>query len=175
MFIEKEIKILEIEYAVLVYHLEALWAKKIDQSVIHDRYYDDENNILHTKKQRLRLRNQAWKTTITRKTKIPDSQTKSMTEEDINMKNTEEWHQLLQELWLHCVKYKEKMRISYYIDDIHFDIDLYDNIPPLVEIEWPNIEKIIYRINRLWLQHHIQVKRWSTKLFKYYNKKTAIL
>lgn len=171
MFIEKEVKILNIEYAVLVYHLETLWAKKTEPSLIRDRYYDDHNNILRTKKQRLRLRNQAWRTIITQKTKIPDNQTKSMTEQDIIIENTEKWHQLLQELWLHCVKYKEKMRISYQIDDIHFDIDIYDNIPPLVEIEWPNIEKIKYRIHRLWLQHNTKVKRGSNKLFKYYIKK----
>lgn len=169
MFIEKEVKILNIEYAVLVYHLEKIWAKKTGSHIIRDRYYDNHNYILRNKKQRLRLRSQWDTTTITQKTKINDPYTKSMTEQDITVENIEKWHKLLQELELHCIKYKEKKRISYQIDDIHFDIDCYDNIPILLEIEWPTNEKIKYRINRLWLQYHTKVKRWSRKLFKHYN------
>jgi adenylate cyclase class IV len=36
----------------------------------------------------------------------------------------------LQEQWK-----KEKIRVSYTIDDVIFDIDFYDGIPPLLEIE----------------------------------------
>ena len=171
MFIEKEIKILDIEYAVLIHHLEALWAKKTDQSFVRDRYYDDHHNTLRHKKQRLRLRHQAWKTIITQKTKIPDLHTKSMTEQDMIIENTEKGHQILQDLWLHCIKYKEKARVSYHFEDVHFDIDCYDNMPTLLEIEWPTIEKINYRIHRLWLQYHTHVTRWSKKLFKHYKTK----
>lgn len=173
MFIEKEIKILNIEYAVLVHHLEALWAKRTEPTTVRDRYYDSHDKILRNKKQRLRLRSQ-WNTTvITQKTKIPNKFMKSMTEQDIIVENTEKWHQLLQDLGLQTIKYKEKTRISYQIDDMHFDIDCYDKIPMLLEIEWPTLEKIIYRVHRLWLQYHIQVKRWSNKLFKHYNKKPS--
>lgn len=169
MFVEKEVKILNIEYAVLIHHLESLWAQKTDQSLVRDRYYDDHNNTLRNKRQRLRLRNQSGKTVITQKTKIPDLHTKSMTEQDMIVEDTKKWHQILQDLWLHCVKYKEKTRLSYHLEDVHFDIDCYDGIPTLLEIEWPTIETINYRIHRLWLQYHVQVKRWSKKLFKNYN------
>lgn len=174
MFAEKEIKILNIEYAVLVHHLEALWAKRTEPTTVRDRYYDSYDGILRNKKQRLRLRSQ-WNTTvITQKTKIPHKSMKSMTEQDITVENTEKWHQLLQDLGLHNIKYKEKTRISYHIDDMHFDIDCYKNIPILLEIEWPTLEKIMYRVHRLGLQYHVQVKRGSNKLFKHYNKKPSL-
>jgi predicted adenylyl cyclase CyaB len=170
MFAEKEIKILNIEYAVLVHHLEALWAKRIEPTIVRDRYYDSDDSILRNKKQRLRLRSQWDTTVITQKTKIPHKFMKSMTEQDITVENIQKWHQLLQELWLQTIKYKEKTRISYYIEDMHFDIDCYKNIPILLEIEWPTLEKINHRIYRLGLQYHTQVKWWSNKLFKHYNK-----
>ena len=118
MYIEKEIKILNIEYAVLVHHLEALWAKRTEPTTVRDRYYDSYDKILRNKKQRLRLRSQWDTTVITQKTKIPNKFMKSMTEQDIIVESTEKWHQLLQDLWLQSIKYKEKTRISYQIDDI---------------------------------------------------------
>lgn len=170
MFVEKELKILNIEYAVLTHHLEALWAKKTEPSMIRDRYYDTQDSLLRNKNQRLRLRSQGNTTVITQKTKIPNKKMKTMTEQDITIESPKKWHQLLQELGLESVKYKEKTRVSYQLDDMHFDIDSYDDIPTLLEIEWPTLEKILYRTHRLGLQYHMQVKWGSNKLFRHYKK-----
>jgi hypothetical protein len=54
-----------------------------------------------------------------------------------------------------------------------FDIDFYDGIPPLLEIEWPDTNTIFERIQRLGLHHHMVKKRGTKRLFKHYDKKIS--
>ncbi len=167
--IENEIKILDINHHVVMAQLELLWAERREVVCIQDRYYDTSNKHLEKNKQRIRIRQQDTEVVITKKTKLEKIPgIKSMKEEDLIMKDSKEAHSMLWEFGLVCIREKKKKRISYYIDDMVFDFDFYENLPPVLEIESEDTEKIFYRIRRLWLHYHVQVKRGSRKLFKHY-------
>lgn len=169
--IENEIKILDINHHVVMAQLELLWAERSELTCIQDRYYDTTDMNLEKNKQRIRIREQDGQVVITKKTILPTkANIKSMKEEDLTMKDAYEAHDMLGEFGLVCHREKSKKRISYHIDDMTFDFDFYDGLPPILEIEWEDIKKIFYRIRRLWLHYHVQVKRGSRKLFKHYSK-----
>lgn len=170
--IENEIKILDINHHVVMAQLELLGAERSEITCIQDRYYDTAERSLEKNKQRMRIREQDGQIVITKKTILPTkANIKSMKEEDLTMKNVHEAHDMLGEFGLQCIRQKKKKRISYYIDDMVFDFDFYKNLPPVLEIEGEDIKKIFYRIRRLWLHYHTQVKRGSRKLFKHYTTK----
>jgi adenylate cyclase class IV len=63
---------------------------------------------------------------------------------------------------------KKKYRISYSLEWVEFDIDKYDDIPTLLEIEATTTKEIKSYIKDLWLSKH-QIKRfWSRWLYKFY-------
>ena len=66
------------------------------------------------------------------------------------------------------VFFKEKMRLSYVIDDIKFDIDFYDGMKPMLEIESPKKKMIFKWIKALDLEDHVTSKKGARALFKQY-------
>lgn len=171
--IENEIKILDINHAVIMNHLEILWWQQQDIIHIYDRYYDTHDKSLEHNKLRMRMRSVNNETfCITKKTKLsdPSSPFKSMKEEDLIIKDYDEGHSILSGLGLLCMRTKEKHRISYHLEDLYFDFDFYPDIPPILEIEGSDHEQIQYRVRRLGLHYHPQVKRGSRKLFKHYSQ-----
>lgn len=170
--IENEIKILNINHIIVMKHLESHGAQGSQPITIQDRYYDTSDQTLESQNLRMRIRSiNNTDHCITKKTKLSDSDSrhKSMKEEDLVVDSREQWHSILSGLGLLCQRTKQKTRISYRLDDMIFDIDFYDNIPPILEIEWYDVDMIYHWIRVLWLQHHTQVKRGSRKLFKHYN------
>ncbi len=65
---------------------------------------------------------------------------------------------------------KQKYRVSYDIDWIYFDIDEYEGIPTLLEIEAHSEEVIEEWIIKLWLENHKRKTFGSRWLFEYYKK-----
>jgi adenylate cyclase class IV len=78
-------------------------------------------------------------------------------------------------LWFGLVPYrcKSKKRVSFALDGVSFDIDMYDSIPPLLEIEAPGTSTIFSRVQKLQLEHHVQLTVGSRWLMKYYQTMAA--
>ena len=170
--IEHEVKVLDIDAEIVMKQLEQLWAEHHHTVYIRDRYYDTKDGSLHKQNQRLRIRSQNNSVVITKKTKYEHEYTKTMREDDIVVKSIKYAKKLLEnELWLICVKYKEKKRITYTWENTLFDFDYYEGMPPVLEVEGETPEKVMETIRRLWLHFHPQVKRGSRRLFKHYGKK----
>ncbi len=62
------------------------------------------------------------------------------------------------------VFFKEKMRLSYLIEDVKFDIDFYDGMKPMLEIEAPKKKMIFKRIKALDVEDHVTSKKGARKL-----------
>lgn len=169
--IEHEIKILDLDCDVLIKRLEHLGAEYVHTVRIQDRYYDTEDQTLAHRNERLRIRCQNNSVIITKKTKSDHPYTKSMREDDIEVKNLSYAKKLLEkELGLVVVKYKEKKRITYKRQDCLFDFDYYEGMNPVLEIEGKSPESVQDMVRRLGLHFNLQVKRGSKRLFKHYGK-----
>ncbi len=169
--LEKEIKVLGISYPLLVKQLKKLWAKKVWSEYIRDRYVDHKKTPLKKTGKTIRLRSIWWKKfEITIKTKVNHTRLKVRHEHNYDMPTLEAGKLMLHMMWFECLWYKEKIRVTYKIGKTIFDIDFYDDMPPVLEIEWTN-KQIYHWIRKLRLHKHKQVSRWTKKLFGHYGKK----
>lgn len=182
--LEKEIKILEIDKVQVIQKLENIWAEKTFEWFIHDVYYDFinwKNHKMNDNKRLFRVRKK-WEThmyTIKRKrnkkvdwgekgVKIADEWEREITD-------VESFSKVLEKYGMQKVREKKKYRISYALQDFEFDIDDYEEIPTLMEIEAHTKEDILDMIKKLDLQNHIQKDFGSRKLYEYYKKEYSYL
>lgn len=175
--LEKEIKILEIQKEEIEKKLLELWATKTFDWFIHDIYYDFpewKSLKLEDNKRLFRVRKK-WEEhlyTIKRKRNKKkewwEKWLKVADEWENTITNVESFTKVLEKYWMTKIREKMKHRTSYKINDIEFDIDDYEYIPTLLEIEAPENTDIKKYIKLLWLENHIQKKFWSRKLYDYY-------
>ncbi len=169
--LEKEIKILWVSYPILVRNLKKFGAHKKWSVYIRDRYVDLKNGTTKDAGKTVRLRSYGWeKFEITVKTKVEDKQYKVRHENNIKVPSLEAGKIILHMMWFECKRYKEKIRVTYTVGETFFDVDFYDDMPPVLEIEWTDAE-IQKRMRKLRLQNHTHVTRWAKKLFKHYGQK----
>lgn len=173
--LEKEIKILEINKEAVVERLLELWAEKTFEGFVHDVYYDfpdDDEHKMEANNRLFRLRQKGEEHiyTIKRKRK------KIKKKEEINAKdehetpitNIESFAKVLEKYWMERTREKKKHRVSYKLDGMEFDFDLYEWIPEFLEIEWPDGETIQNWVKKIGLDWFEQMLGWSRKLFKHY-------
>ena len=174
--LEKEIKILEINKDELIKKLEDLWAIKTFDWVIHDVYYDFpewKDGMKMEDNQRMFRVRKKWEEhiyTIKRKRKyINDKEWVSAKDEhETSITNIESFSKVLEKYGMKKTRQKIKHRISYKLDGMEFDIDKYENIPAILEIEGNNWDSIRSWVKKLWLKKYKQMLWGSRKLFKYY-------
>lgn len=188
---ENELKILDINPETLQSQLLEFGAEKVFDWEIQDLYYDYPDrrlDVLEWKKTeksfRIRKRidttnrnpRQEYFYTLKRKKAKPKSKKKPRWafEKEYKVKWFRQFTDVIEQFWLQAYRAKEKKRISYAIDTetehIKFDIDFYEGIPPLVEMECDD-EKVVEKyIKLLWLWDNKILREWSRWLFKYYGK-----
>jgi len=166
--LEREVKVIDIDPLVVSRTLVEHGAIQTFDGYIYDLYFDTPDMMLQSYKYSVRLRFQGNSCIIAFKQKKKDKNTKLMIEKEFVVYDIVSVMFLL--LWFGLVPYrcKAKKRVSYALDDVAFDIDMYDSIPPLLEIEAPWTKTIFSRIQKLQLEHHVQLTVWSRWLMKYY-------
>lgn len=169
--LEKEIKILEINKDEIISKLESMWVEKTFEGYIHDIYYDFPWETIDGEARIFRVRKKGEEHLYTIKKKEKHSEMKVAQEHEMPITDVESFTRVLEKYGLTKSREKKKYRITYTFDDVCFDIDIYDEIPPLLEIEAHSLLTIRYRIEKLDLQNHVQKKFWSRGLFKHYWKK----
>ncbi len=168
---EVEIKILGISYPLLVRNLKNNGAVKVSSEYLRDWYVDTASKQLKKKSKIARLRSYGGKKfEITIKSKIHSKKYKIRHEQNIEVPSLEAGKLMLHMMWCSCLWYKEKIRVTYQIWKTKFDIDFYDDMPPVLEIEWTKKE-IQHWIRKLRLHNHDQVTWWTKRLFKHYGQK----
>lgn len=169
--IETEVKILNVSYPLLIRKLKKLGATKAWVVYIRDRYVDTAHKSLKKDSKSARLRSYGGEQfEITIKTKQKAKNVRVREEENITVPSLEAGKLMLQMMWYECQRYKEKIRVTYEIGKTKFDIDFYDDMPPVLEIEWEHTE-ISHWIRKLRLHNHKQVTWGTKKLFKHYGQK----
>lgn len=173
--LEKEIKILEIDIAQVVKKLEWFWAEKTFDGFIHDVYYDfpaNPNLKMEDNDRMFRVRKK-WEDhiyTIKRKRKEIRKTEKlnAKDEHETEITDVESFSRVLEKYGMAKTREKKKYRISYRLHGIEFDIDSYEWIPPLLEIEANRREEIDILVKKLWLKKNEQMIGWSRSLFAHY-------
>ncbi|MBP7848387.1 class IV adenylate cyclase [Patescibacteria group bacterium] len=167
--IEKELKILEIDPIQVQESLLALGATKNFEGNVHDIYYDTPESDLSAQSKRIRIRRKGSYHLITMKERIPSTGIKSAHETEIIVENPEQVDQLLQSYGLKPSREKTKHRISYSLNGVTFDIDMYKNIPPILEIEAGDKKTINQWVRKLGLEKKTSATFGAHGLFKHYN------
>lgn len=185
---EKEVKIKEVDREELVSKLEWLWAVKVFEGFVEDVYYDFWDDYFENIKWKIsfRIRRKIWsdwsvKYFYTIKRKMPKNKLKKIDEQEIELRNCyeEEFEILDYELFIKLIRYfwfyisraKSKNRVSYQFWEIKFDIDDYEGIPTVLEIEASSPEVASEYIQKLWLENYETTVSWSRWFFKSYNVK----
>ncbi len=167
--LEKEIKILEVNKNDLIERLEKFGATKTFEDQIYDVYYDYPENQIDVEKRSFRIRKKGNCYLYTIKKKEKSETIKICQEKEVEITNLDGFIKTLGKYWLVKTREKVKHRTSYRLWEIEFDIDEYDSMPTLLEIEAKNDEEINLWIVNLWLQNHKRKTFWSRWLFEYYN------
>lgn len=174
--LEKEIKILEINREEIVSKLTELWAEKTFEGFIHDVYYDFPDdapkNKMDANGRMFRLRRKWEEHIYTIKNKRKELKKTEWViakdEHETSITNIESFAKVLEKYGMEKVREKKKYRVSYQLNNMEFDFDLYEWIPELLEIEWPDGDTIQSWVVKLGLENYEQMLGWSRKIFKHY-------
>lgn len=175
--LEKEIKILEINKEEIINKLKELWAINTFDWFIHDVYYDfpnwdtmkmEYNNRLFRVRKKWEIHLYTIKRKRNKKSDWWEKWFKIADEWENKITDVDSFTKVLEKYWMKRTREKMKHRISFKLLNIEFDIDDYDWIPTLLEIEAPTTKIIKEYVKVLWLENHIQKKFWSRKLYDYY-------
>ena len=174
--LEKEIKILDINLDEVCKKIEDLWGKRTFDGVIHDVYYDfpddGKKHKMEDNKRMFRVRKK-WEIhlyTIKNKRKDVEEVENVVAKDEHEMEITdvESFTEVLERYWMIKTREKMKHRISYQLAWAEFDIDKYEGIPTILEIEEDSDKSIEFWVKRLELEDYEQLLWWSRKLFKHY-------
>lgn len=175
--LEKEIKVLEINKEEIEKKLLEMGAEKTFEWYIHDIYYDFPDDAPKNKMEangrmfRLRQKGEEHIYTIKNKRKEINKKEKVIAkdEHETPISNIVSFAKVLEKYGMEKTREKKKHRVSYTLEGMEFDIDLYEWIPEFLEIEWPDGITIQEWVTKLWLQDYQQMLWGSRKIFKHYN------
>ena len=176
--LEKEIKVLEIDVEEVCKKLEELGAKRSFEGTIHDVYYDfpeDSGDLKMENNERLFRVRKKWEDhiyTIKRKRKNINKEegVNAKDEHETRITDVESFSKVLEKYGMKKTREKLKHRISYELAGAEFDIDKYDEIPAVLEIEEQSGKAIEVWVEKLGLSDHEQMIGGSRRLFKHYGK-----
>lgn len=160
LYTEIEVKLLEIDVLDVERRVQELGATKTFDGLVRTAYYDSPNYSLHAQYKMLRLREKEDSRTaencaeVTLKEQLVIADTKIMKELETTLGDADRFRAILHGLGLRVLSETEKQRISYALDDerqgkVHFDLDTYTGIPPLLEVEAPTSEIVRLYVEKL--------------------------
>jgi adenylate cyclase class 2 len=174
--LEKEIKILEINKSEIVEKLLEMGAEQTFEGFVHDVYYDFPDDAPKNKMEangrmfRLRQKGEEHIYTIKNKRRevSKDEGVIAKDEHETPISNIESFAKVLEKYGMEKIREKKKHRVSYKLDGMEFDFDVYENIPEFLEIEGPDGDTIQAWVEKLDLQDYQQMLGGSRKIFKHY-------
>ncbi|MFH1398611.1 MAG: class IV adenylate cyclase [Candidatus Woesearchaeota archaeon] len=133
---EIEVKILNINKEEIIQRLMALGAKQVSNKELVSIYFEKGNEELWHSGKMLRLR-KSDKSILCFKYKKEISDVRSFEELEIEVSNFQNARQLLKVIGFSESKHVKQQRTSYLFKHSKIDIDKYESIPPLLEVESP--------------------------------------
>lgn len=140
---EIEVKILNIDKEIIVSKLNELWAKKIAEGQIESKFY------INDQKKKLRVRKINNEIILTYKQKILNDKMISNIEHETSIGNELELVHILLGLNFEQYGFSSKYRITYHLWNISYELDKYDNIPWLLEVEVRNEKDLNEALHKL--------------------------
>ena len=131
---DTEVDILEIDVEVITSRLKKLGAKKVFEGRIDSIYFDFRNKSLDKECKLLRLRKKGDKCTITLKQNAAGGND-AKEEYDVTVADFENARILIEHLGLVECQTDSRERICYKLLNSDVNINLYDNIPPFLEVK----------------------------------------
>lgn len=145
---EIEVKILEVDRERLEDKLKSMGARKVFDGEISALYFDFEDKSIRKANDIMRLRKAGNKTFLTFKGFLHNKGAKVREELEVEVADFEIAKRILESLGMHTYKSISKHRISYALENVHFEFDKYtgeySSIPEFLEIE-ANDEETIYK------------------------------
>lgn len=144
---EFEIKFLEVNVPELEKRLLEIGAKKIGEYEYRRMLLDYPDFRLNEKHSWLRLRTDGQETTLAYKERIknPDDNMRmrdlGMREIEITVNDYQKTYELMKALGFIIKREEENKRIRYQKSDVVFDIDIWPQIPPYLEIESSSLKE----------------------------------
>lgn len=170
--IEIEVKVLEVDASAVQKRLVSFGAKKVFEGEVEWSVYDLPDKRFSRNDVLIRLRKLGDKTQLTVKKLLNTEGAKVADETEVETTDFQSTDKILRSLGLLPKRgYPlHKHSISYVLDDTHFEIDTFPDIPPFLEIEAPSKEGIYAFVEKLGLSAHA-VKPWGTReVFAHYRK-----
>jgi adenylate cyclase class 2 len=172
---EVEVKILEVDREKVIDRLLKLGAKKIFDDIMHIVRYDTPDKKLEKEGKLLRLRTEGKKSVITVKETVSDEKAKVRNETEIQVPDFEDASKILEKIGFIKTFIMEKRRITYALEDAHFEFDKFLNglekVPELLEIEAEDTETVFKYVKLLGFKEKDALP-WSTgKVLEHYRLK----
>lgn len=167
---EIELKILEINVDEIHKKLTSMGALQTNHCLVHERAYDYPDKRLKKNDQLCRIRKCGEITQVTFKTnRKQDPHFFEQDELEIIASDFEATCQMIRLLGLHLIKDRQKLRTTYELGNLRFEMDKYPTIPPYLEIEGPK-SQIIDILPRIGYTLNQTTNMTSTKVLKYYGQ-----
>jgi adenylate cyclase class 2 len=159
---EIEVKILEIDVGKVTKLLEKLKAKKEFEGNIDSVYLDTKDKSLRKGNRMLRVRQKGDGCIVTFKQRLMDDEAKVCDEYEFRTADFKGTLQLFKKLgYIECeTDFRE--RISYRLKNSLVEINIFDNIPPFLEVESPNKRELKETVEMLGFKMS-QAKVWTGK------------
>lgn len=169
---EIEVKILEIDPVEIQKKLESFGAQKTFSGEIEWSMFDFADGSLSKKEIFLRVRKMGKKTIVTSKVLIARRMAKISEESEVEVGDFDRTVKILQAIGLSPKKGypMKKIRTSYALDKLHFEIDTLPGLPTFLEIEAPSEALLEQYITKLGFSVE-NAKPWGAReLYAYYKK-----
>jgi adenylate cyclase class 2 len=167
---EIEVKILEINIEKVKAELKELGAKKVFDGQVLSVYFDFPDKSLEKEGKILRLRQKEGKVILTYKELISQEKAKIMDEYELAVDDFETMKKIFEGLGLSPLYEFNKHRTTYQLNQTHFEIDKYPDIPAFLEIEAPDLETINKFVSQFGFSRE-EAKSYSIKeVLEYYGK-----
>jgi adenylate cyclase class 2 len=167
---EIEVKILEIDVEEIEKKLKEMGAEKVFEGEVISIYFDFSDKGLEKKGRILRLRQKENKVILTYKKLISQDEAKIMDEYELEVGDFSSMKKIFEGIGLSPLYEFKKKRITYKLNQIHFEIDKYPDIPAFLEVEAPDLSTIDEMVSELGFSKE-KVNSYSIKdVLEYYGK-----
>ena len=167
---EIEVKILEINVEEVERKLKKMGAEKVFEGEVISIYFDFSDKSLEKEGKILRLRQKGNKVILTYKELISQDEAKIMDEYELEVDDFSSMKKIFEGIGLSPLYEFKKKRITYELNQIHFEIDEYPGVPAFLEVEAPDLCTIDEIVSELGFSKE-KVNSYSIKdVLEYYDK-----
>lgn len=136
---EIEAKVLDVDPDEVAETLAEEGVEQVYDGTMRTRFYDFPDGRIEDEGGVLRLRERGDDVFVTYKEPIASDAAKIMEETEFYVSDAAAAHTTLTAIGLEQVREREKRRTKWLDDDVEYVVDRYDGIPPLLEIEAPDV------------------------------------